>query len=140
MSGAELMMAAAVVSAIGTLQQGQAARSDAEAEARNNEREARIARDNAAARAAQARREGSSRQARAKVRLAGSGVRLEGTPLDVLGQIGTESELDVLDETRSGVLQADRHLTRAASQRRRGSAAYQRARANAGASLLRGFA
>lgn len=140
MSGAELMMAAAVVSAMGALQQGQAARSEAESEARNSERDAAIARDHAVARAAQARREGESRQARARVRLAGSGARLEGSPLDVLGHIGTESELDALDERRLGVLQADRHLTRAVSQRRRGSAAYRRAHANAGASLLRGFA
>lgn len=140
MSGTELMMAAAVVSAIGTLQEGQAARSEAEAEARNREREAQIAREQARARANEQRRDGAARLARARVRLAGRGARLEGTPLDVLGQIGSESALDALDAEHAGQLQSDRNLTQAAAGRRRGATAYRRARSRAGASLLRGFA
>lgn len=140
MSGAELLIAAAVVSAVGTMQRGQAAQSEAEAQARNSEREAAIVRDQAGQRSDRARRDGASREASARVRLAGSGARLEGSPLDVLGQMGSENELTALDETRVGELNAGRQLTRAASTRRRGSAARRQAMFNAGSSLLRGFA
>lgn len=140
MSGAELLMAAAVVSAVGTMQQGQAAQSQAEFEARVSERDAGILRDQAAQRAQKARRSGSARAASERVQLAGAGARLEGTPLDILGQLASDAELSALEEIHAGDVAATRHQTRATSTRARGAAARRQSMFKAGSSLLRGFA
>lgn len=139
MSGAELLMAAAVVSAVGSMQQGQAAKSQAEFDARVGERDAAVARAQATQDSHNARRVGSARGAAARVQLAGSGARLEGTPLDVLGQLASEAELSALDEIHGGEMAATRHLTRATATRMRGKAARRQSMFNAGSSLLRGF-
>lgn len=139
MSGTELMMAATLVSAIGKIQEGQAAKSQSEFEARTRERDAAIARDRAARHAREARRTGSARAASARVALGGSGAQLAGTPLDVLGQLAADAELSALTDAHEGEVSAAGHLTRASSSRRRGAAARSRALLGAGSSLLRGF-
>lgn len=140
MSGAELLMAATAISAMGRMQQGQDAKSRAEFDARLSERNAAIARDRAARRARDVRRAASARAASARVALAGTGARLEGTPLDVLGQMASDAELSALEGVHDGDVAAARHLTRASANRRRGSAARSQALFSAGSSLLRGFA
>ena len=139
MSGTELMMAAAVASAVGQMQQGQDAKSRAAFDAQVSERNAAMVRDQAAQRARDVRRAASARAASARVQLAGSGARLEGTPLDVLGQMASDAELSALEEVHDGDITAASHLTRASASRRRGSAARSQALFSAGSSLLRGI-
>ena len=139
MSGAELLMAAAVVSAVGSMQQGQAAKSQAEFDAQVREGDAAIAGAQAAQNARKTRRDGSARQATARVQLAGSGARLEGTPLDLLGQLAADTELSALEDVQAGDVAATRNLTRAKATRARGVAAQRQSMFNAGSSLLRGF-
>jgi len=140
MSGAELLMAATLVSTIGKVQEGKAAKTQAGFDARASERDAATARDRAARHARDARRTGSARAASARVALGGSGAQLAGTPLDVLGQLAADAELSALTETHDGAVTAAGHLTRAAASRRRGAAARSQALLGAGSSLLRGFA
>ena len=140
MSGPELIFASAVFSATRTLQQGRAAQEQAEIAARASERNAAVAHQRAEMRARQTRKAGAARAASVRSRLAGGGAGLQGTPLDLLAQVASDSELAALEDVYEGDVRAMPHLSRAHASRSRGASARRRARLSAGSSLLRGAA
>ena len=127
-----ITLAAAALSAVGTIQQGRAGRAQGEYAARTAELQGEAARREAARDAAERRREASARAAALRARFGGAGLRVEGTPVDVLGQIAAEGEHAALLAEHEGGLDAARSRNRADAARARG-AALQRS------SLLRGL-
>jgi len=108
MTGIEtaLIIAGTAVSAIGAIQQGNAAKAAANynaAVARNN---AIASRQNAEAQAKRQEREARIRAGANRAALGGSGVQLEGSVLDVLEDNAMEEELDRLMILHQGELQA----------------------------------
>lgn len=132
-------LAAAALGAIGTIQQGRAARARSEHAAQTMEHDGEAARRQAALEADERRREASARAAALRARLAGSGLRVEGTPLDLLGQVAAEGELAALQEEYGGTLEGARRQARADASRAQGAARQRASRFAAGASLLRGI-
>ena len=102
-----LMIAGSVMSAVGAMQQGQAAKAAADYNATINTQNAAIARQNAADKARQADRETYLRlgSIRANQGAAG-GAADEGSVLDVIGDVAAQSELERQQITYQGELQA----------------------------------
>ena len=102
-----LMVAGSVMSAIGSLQQGQAAKQASEYNATIATQNAAIARQNAADKAHQADRETYLRlgSIRANQGAAG-GAAGEGSVLDVIGDVAAQSELEHQQIVYQGELQA----------------------------------
>lgn len=102
-----LMIAGSVMSAVGAMQQGAAAKSAADYNATINTQNAMIARQNAADQARQADRETYLRlgQIRANQGAAG-GAADEGSVLDVIGDVAAQSELERQQIIYRGELQA----------------------------------
>lgn len=93
-----IMVASAVVGAVGAIQQGKAAKAAADYNATISAQNAAISRSDAAAQAQQADREaymrlGSIRAAQGK----SGGVANEGSVLDVLGDVAAQNELERQD-------------------------------------------
>lgn len=102
-----LQIAGAVISAVGALQQGQAAKSAAEYNAAVSTQNAAIARQSAADKARQADRETYLRLGSIRANQGASGGAAgEGSVLDVLGDVAAQSELERQHIIYSGELQA----------------------------------
>lgn len=105
-----ISLAAAAISAVGTISQAQAQAANLERQAGLNEANAAIARNNAiaAVQAAEAEADRVDRlrkvaMSRATAAYGGSGVEInDGTPLEVLGDAAAEFELDRLFEIHKG--------------------------------------
>ena len=102
-----LMAAGSVMSAIGALQQGEAAKSAADYNATIATQNAAIARQNAADKARQADRETYLRLGQIRANQGASGGNSgEGSVLDVIGDVAAQSELEKQQILYQGELQA----------------------------------
>ena len=102
-----LMIAGSVMSAIGAMQQGQAAKSAADYNATIATQNAAIARRNAADKATQADRETYLRLGQIRANQGASGGNAgEGSVLDVIGDVAAQSELERQQIIYQGELQA----------------------------------
>jgi len=139
MTGPEVILATAALSALRAVEDGRAAGADGESSARVAERDAAIAKQRGAADADKARRRGSARAATQRARLAQAGGGTTGTARDLLGQISGDAEFDALWRADAGNLVAVNQLTRAQTFRRRGAAARRAGLLKAGTTLLGGL-
>lgn len=133
--------ASAVVSAIGAIQQGKAAKDAANYNAAIAEQNAAISRSNAAAEAGQIDREnylrlGAIRAAQGHT----GGVSGEGSVLDVLGDVAAQGELEKQQALYQGELAARGYSNTAALDRFSGKAAQRASYFKAGSELLAGGA
>lgn len=97
------MAAAAGISAIAAVKQGEDRKQEAEAQAQQKNIESAYAADDSRARAEKIRRLGKTQQGEANAALAASGVQLgEGTALEVRKTIATRSEEDALSAILGG--------------------------------------
>ncbi|MCB9949172.1 MAG: hypothetical protein H6842_15325 [Rhodospirillaceae bacterium] len=131
-----LTVASTVASTIGTIRQ---ASSEAAADRYNAavlERNAVLARQQAAAEARRIRDAGARALGQQRVAFGASGVAVEGTPLDVLGDTAATIELDALTARYGGEVEAANHRARAAALRSQATATRRNALYGAGTSLL----
>ena len=134
-----LMAAGAVVSAVGAIQQGKAAKAAADYNATVSEQNAQIARNDAAMQAVQIEREnalrlGAIRAAQGK----SGGVANEGSVLDVLGDVAAQGELERQQAIYQGELRARGFTNTAQLDRYSGRQAQSAGYMRAGAELLSG--
>lgn len=131
-----IAIAGAAVSAVGAIQQGEAANAAAKFEAdqlrQQAERDRQIARQEA--------EDYSNQEARQRARFralqAGSGTTLEGTPLAVLGDLAEEAELQAQRTIASGATAANRAEGSARLRLFEGRNAQQAGYLRAGSTLL----
>ncbi len=133
-----LTFASTVASAIGTIQQGNSRAAAARYNATVAERNAVIARQQAAAEARRIRDAGARALGQQRAAFSASGVTAEGTPLDVLGDTAASVELDALTARYAGEVEAGDYLAEADRLRYRAEAARREALFGAGTSLLIG--
>jgi hypothetical protein len=119
---ASMMMALSTgVSVVGQLQQGQAAKAAANAEARNAENLAAQTRDAAMQEAKRIRLAGDRTRGAARAQLAASGIDVNsGTAVTIEDDIGTSSELDAYNTLLTGDRKATSLQDSAAISRARG--------------------
>lgn len=148
-----LLIAGTAMSAIGSIQQGNAARQAADYNAAVAERNAAIqnnnailARQQAVSASEQQRKDAARTMGRMRAGYAASGVQMEGSPLDVLASSAAAAELDTLNIVYNGVLKGASYdneaqgLRESASmERARGRNAQTQGYMNAGSSLLLGL-
>ncbi len=139
MTGPEVILATAALSALRAVEEGRAAEADAESSARVAERDAAIAAERGETDANETRRRGSALAATRRARLARAGADATGTARDLLGQISGDTEFDALRRADAGNLVAVNQLTRAQTFRRRSTAARHAGLLKAGATLLGGL-
>lgn len=146
MSGAEPFLLAgaigaslggAAISAIGALQQGEAAESAAQFNATVARQDAQIVKQQTAAEIERTRREGLVRSG-AAVAAAGRGGSVTGSTLDVLSSNIAQQELDVLNIGAEGVLKERQLLNTANLDISQGRAAKQASKLQAAGSILGG--
>lgn len=123
--------------ALGSISQANAQEEANEYNAQVSERNAQYARNEAEAEAARTRRENMRRIGQASAQYGKAGVVLnEGSPLDVLGDISAEGELDAAIQTYKGERQGAYYDSEAVINRRKASEAKSAGYWNAGSSLL----
>lgn len=132
-----IVAASVGVQAAGTIAQGKAAKSQADAEAGQLDYQAAVERDNAAAEAALIRRAGARARGETLAGTVASGIKIgEGSALDAERQVMQDSEVDAQLAILTGDRSA-RSLTSSAAQRRAaGRAARNAGYLQAGTSLL----
>ena len=128
----------AVVGAISTIQQGRAQAASARYNAQIHERNAVIARQQAAAEARRVRDAGARVLGQQRAAFAASGAAAQGTPLDVLGDTAAGIELDALTARYVGEVEATDYIARANLLRSEARSAMRSAAFGAGTSLLIG--
>lgn len=132
-------LAGTAVSAVGAIQQGNAAKAAADYNAQIAERNAVIARQQGAAAAAKQEREGRIRMGMARASAGGSGVTLDSFG-DLLQDSAKQEELDRLTILYNADLQAQSGELSAAGERASGAAAQKAGYIGAAGSLLKGGA
>ncbi|MCG8548241.1 MAG: hypothetical protein MJE12_28920, partial [Alphaproteobacteria bacterium] len=117
MSGAELFFVAAstALGAAQTISQASSEAKLANFNARVAEQNAQAARRQAAADESRQRRQFARSLAKRRTGFSAAGVSLDGSPLDLLEDIATENEIDLLGIRQRGLAQA-REFTLAASE------------------------
>lgn len=136
-----IMIASAVVSAYGAIQQGKAAQAAGDYNATINAQNAEIARADARAQAEQVKREnylrlGSIRAAQGK----SGGAANEGSVLDVLGDTAAQGELERQNVIYEGEQRARGYLNTGALEQYKGDTARTGSYYKAGSELLSGGA
>lgn len=136
-----IIAASAVVSAVGAIQQGKAAKAAADYNATISMQNAEISRSNAQAEAGQIGREnylrlGAIRAAAGR----NGGVSGEGSVLDVLGDVAAQGELEKQQAIYQGELGARGYTNTATLDRMQGKAAQTAGYMKAGTDLLGGAA
>lgn len=135
-----MTVAAAAMSAASSIQQGKQASAAAKFNADMQNRNAGIARQQAAAEEEKQRRLGYMRQGAARAAYGASGVSIEGSPLDILEQSAAQEELDALNIRYRGAIGAQSAEGQAALSSMRGDAAMQAGYTGAGSAILLGGA
>jgi hypothetical protein len=136
-----IQIAGAVISAIGAIQQGQAAKASSDFNATVSQQNAQIARQNAADQAAQADRESYLRLGAIRAAAGASGgASGEGSVLDVLADSASQSELEKQNIIYRGELQARGYTNTAMLDTYSGNQAKSGSYLKAGAELLSGGA
>lgn len=140
MTGLEtaLLIGGTAVSAIGSIQQGNAAKQAANFNAQVANNNAIAARQNAAANAKRQEREARLRAGANRAAAGASGIQLSGSVLDLLEDNAMEEELDRLTILHQGELQASGLESSATLLRAEGSAAQRAGFAGAASTLLSG--
>lgn len=143
MTGVEIAMGAiavagAAMTAASSIQQGKQAEASAKFNSDMMNRNATIARQQAAAEEEKHRRLGYMRQGAARAAYGASGVAMEGSPLDILEQSAAQEELDALNIRYRGEIGAQSAEGQAALSRMRGAAASQAGYMGAGSAILMG--
>mgnify|MGYP006950521792 FL=1 len=100
------------------------------------ETQAQTVRQEAGRNAADLRRRNDALLARQRVRYASGGIRLSGSPLDLLADAASESELAIQDTLYRGESEASGLTVRGETARRRGKEARRQGLLSTGASLL----
>jgi hypothetical protein len=138
MTTAVIAGAGTLMSFYGSQQQAKAAKAAGKLNAQDAEENARLAVERAAEDERQFRLSFRRDQASNVAAIASSGVKLEGSPLEVLQDNAASAERDALNIRRGGEIQRDSYL-RQARQYRKGSAASANAAQISGAAeLLKG--
>lgn len=132
--------AAAAMTAASSIQQGRQAQASAQFNSDMMNRNATIARQQAAAEEEKHRRLGYMRQGAARAAYGASGVAMEGSPLDVLEQSAAQEELDALNIRYRGEIGAQSAEGQGQLSRMRGEAASQAGYMGAGSAILMGAA
>lgn len=142
MTGIEtaLLIGGTLVSAMGAIQQGNAAAAAADYNARLAEQNATIATQQAAEKERQQRILARKQIGSARAAYGASGVTMEGSPLDVLEESAYNSELDALTLRYGGQIESMGLRNQAALERMQGKSAKTAGYMNAGSSLLLGGA
>lgn len=136
-----MQIAGAVIAAIGALQQGQAAKAAGDYNARINEQNAQIARQNAADQARQVERENYLRLGAIKAAAGASGGDTgQGSVLDVLADTAAQGELEKQQTIYRGELAARGYTNTATLDRFSGEASSTASYWKAGGELLSGGA
>ena len=107
--GAGLNLAGGLISGLGAYQQGQHREAMYDFNARQNFMDAKIATQNADARARALRKHGHKLTGAQKTRYSKAGVRLEGTPLEVMAKTIENVELDAIATRQQGRFEAAQH-------------------------------
>lgn len=125
-------------SAAGAISSGQAAQRQADFEATQLRQQAERDRQIARQQADDARDDEARRRAALRAAVGGSGVTLEGTPLNVLSDLAAEAEFQALRIEAGGETAASRAQSQAALRRFEGRSAQRSGFTRAGATLLTG--
>lgn len=128
------------ISAVGAIQQGQAAKQTANYNAALADRNAVIATQQSAAHEEAQRKLDRRRMGAMRAGYSASGVTPDGSPLDVLGDSIAEAELNALNIRYEGQLAAQGYTESAGVSRRQGKQAEAAGYFNAGSALLTGGA
>ena len=104
--GGALMLAGGALGAVGQMGNASAQAAQMNFNARQAELDAQIARENAAIKARQIREYGRQLKGKQRTQYAKSGVRMSGTPLEVLADTMEKIELDAISVKRQGEFQA----------------------------------
>ena len=126
----------AAIGAVAAIQQGRAADRAAKYNAQIAEQNATVARQQASAAAEQQRRENVRRLGSIRANVAGSGLSLEGSALDILEESATEAELQRQNIIYEGEVRATGQQGQAALSRAEGRTARTTGYLRAGSSLL----
>ena len=133
-------LAGAAVSAYGAYQQGQFQKASSNYQAQVATQDAGVAQEQAAAQADQDKRMAYLRIGAAKASYGASGVSSAGSPIDVIGDIAAQSELQRQNDLYQGNLKARGSGETATTETAAGKAAASGGTLTAGASLLAGGA
>ncbi len=136
--GPEAFLISAAVGALGAIQEARASSAASEFNAKIADNNAIVSEQNAAAEEKRQRRMAGRQAANSRVAIAASGVRLEGSPLDVLEDQALEAELDALNLRYGGQLQASNYRSQAQLERSAARSARTQGFLSAGTSLLDG--
>jgi hypothetical protein len=135
-----LAIAGTVMSAVGAIQQGNAAKKAADYNAAIADRNATIATQQAAADANTSRSVNARRLGAMRAKYGSSGVQAEGSVLDVMADSAAQAELEALNITYKGDLAAQGYGETATLNRMQGKNARTSGYLNAGSALLLGGA
>lgn len=130
------MAAAAVVGAVGAVQSGQAQAKAAEYNAQVAENNAQAQQQAAAYEESRLRERQRRELGYARAAAGGTGVSMEGSPLDLMAQNAQNAEMDALAVRYQGLLGANASRSQAAGDRLQGEIAQQSGYMKAGTSLL----
>lgn len=133
-----MTVASTAVSVIGALRQGRAAQQSANHNAAIADRNAQIARQQAGQEAAQIARENRLRLGAARAKAGASGVTIEGSVVDVLGDLVSQGELTRQQALYRGEIRAMGFADTAGLERARGKGAKSASFFKAGSALLGG--
>ena len=134
--GVALAAIGGLASAVGAIQQGQAASAAASANAQIAQRNATLARATAAQDAAAQDRQNRQRLGAIAANIGASGVAAAGTPIDILAESARQGELDKQTILFRGELRALGFQDNAALERNRGANARRTGFFRAGSALL----
>jgi hypothetical protein len=135
-----MMVVAAAVSAYSAYSQGQAAKKAGEFNAKVAQQNAEISRAQAAAQAQQTQRETFLRLGAIRAAQGASGGTMEGSALDVLGDVATQGELQRQQDIYRGEMQARGYNNTASLDLMRAKSAGQQGTLSAVGSLAQGAA
>lgn len=131
-----LMVASAVVGAVGSIAQGVSANKAAKFNAQVAANNARLAQQTGEENAARIQRQSTQIEGAQKATLGASGISLTGSSLDVLSDTAIEGELAALDAKNAGINDASRFRAEEKLARARGRAALIGGFMGAGTKLL----
>ncbi len=109
MLGGLLMLAGGAMGAMGQMRNASAQALQMNFNARQSMLDAEIARENAAIKARQIREYGRQLTGKQRTQFAKSGVRMSGTPLEVIADTIEKIELDAISAKRQGAFEAGQH-------------------------------
>lgn len=139
-AAAPLAIAAAGVSAVGQVMQGQAARAAGRAQQAYNESAAQSDLMAAAADAAKMRDQTTARVGAAVTQYAHSGVTMDGSPADIVDRLRAIGETDAANIERRGRMAADARRFQGAQAAAAGNNAFILSLFGAGGTMLGGYA